>query len=104
MLCRRALCRNALQCILALAYLSLVVWMHLWTLEAGIPRPGEQGEHHHQVCTWLGTSAEAGFVAASLPLPSPPPVVFYSPPPLLLPPVCSASATLRARAPPFPSL
>jgi len=104
MLHPRTLARRLLPWTLTLAYLSLVVWMHLWALEAGVSRPGEQGTPHHQVCTWLGTSAEAGFITASLPLPSPLPVLSYSAPPALIPPSCPVSAILRARAPPFPSV
>lgn len=104
MFSHRFLARQFLPWTLTLSYLSLVVWMHLWTLEAGLPRPGEQGEQHHQVCTWLGTSAEAGFIAANLPLPSPLPALSYNPLPSLIPPSCLVSVPLRARAPPFPSV
>ncbi|MEW6247943.1 MAG: hypothetical protein AB1555_14690 [Nitrospirota bacterium] len=44
----------------SLTYLALTVWMHLWALEAGLPRTDQPTKPHHQVCTWIGTSGEAG--------------------------------------------
>ncbi len=60
--------------VVGVAYFSLVFWMHIWTLEIGLPQPGEPTTSHHQVCTWLGTSGEAG--VASFDLPSPPKPTF----------------------------
>lgn len=53
----------------SLAYCSLVFWMHIWTLETGLPQPGESTTPHHQVCTWLGTSGEACVMSFDLPAP-----------------------------------
>lgn len=88
-------------CAISLAYFSLIVWMHIWTLESGIPRPGEPTKPHHQVCTWIGTSGEAGFVGYS-PITWPTPVVSISPAsPLQSPVLPIILDTVRARAPPI---
>jgi len=85
---------------IGLAYFSLTVWMHIWSLEAGLPRPGEPTKPYHQVCTWLGTSGEAGFVDCS-PLTRPTPIVSISPAsPLQCPVLPIVLDTVRARAPP----
>lgn len=57
--------RLTLSCswIVAIAYVSLAVWMHVWALEAGLPSHEESSTPHHQVCTWIGTSGEAGCVS-----------------------------------------
>ncbi|MGH7206982.1 MAG: hypothetical protein ACREI2_12330 [Nitrospiraceae bacterium] len=54
-----------------LTYFSLAVWMHIWTLEAGVPWPGEPSTPHHQVCTWIGTSGEAGLASCDISSPKP---------------------------------
>lgn len=90
--------------VVGLAYVSLVFWMHIWTLETGLPKPGEPTTPHHQVCTWLGTSGEAGLT--SFDLPGPPKPTFYT---------CAAFSSfefvpfghlpsLHARGPPVPSV
>lgn len=84
-----------------LAYFSLTVWMHVWALEAGLPLPGEPKTPHHQVCTWIGTSGEAGSVVC-LDIIRPIPIVFYNPVSLSQTPVLPVfSETIRARAPPI---
>src|SRR5713226_833123 len=84
----------------SLAYLALAIWMHVWVLEAGVPQPGEPAKPHHQVCTWIGTSGEAGLVSPGLPLPSKPTLSCYAPSPLVLPVPSDLASTLQARAPP----
>ncbi len=87
-----------------IAYLSLAVWMHIWTLEAGPPVPGEHGQSHHQVCTWIGTSGEAAFTGSILPLLSQPtcaPSVEGTP---ALPMFSCSICAAPARAPPDLSL
>lgn len=83
----------------SLTYFVLAVWMHIWTLEAGVPRPGEPTSTHHQVCTWIGTSGEAGL--ASCDIPSPKPTVSRSTadhPSIPVLPITARS--FQARAPP----
>lgn len=84
----------------SLTYIFLVFWMHIWTLEQRLPQPGEPTTPHHQVCTWLGTSGEAGLVSFDLPGPPKPtfsicsvesPFVFVS---------VSQPSVLHARGPP----
>ncbi len=88
---------------LGLAYFSLTVWMHVWALEAGVPRTDQPTKPHHQVCTWIGTSGEAGSVVC-LDIIRPIPVVFYNPVGLSQTPVLPVfSETRRARAPPIRS-
>ncbi|NGZ04417.1 MAG: hypothetical protein CV090_15355 [Nitrospira sp. WS238] len=88
-------------CTIGLAYFSLTVWMHIWALETGVPRPGEPTKPHHQVCTWIGTSGEAGFVGCS-PITLPTPVVSISPAsPLQSTVLPIIPDTVRARAPPM---
>lgn len=85
---------------IGLAYFSLTVWMHIWTLEAGVSLPGEPTQPHHQVCTWIGTSGEAGFVDCS---PDTRPTLIVSlnqASPLRRPVLPTVSRTVRARAPP----
>lgn len=90
--------------VVGLAYVSLVFWMHIWTLETGLPHPGEPTTPHHQVCTWLGTSGDAG--VASFDLPGPPKPTFST---------CAVFSSfefvpfgqltlIQARGPPFPSV
>lgn len=87
--------------IVSLAYLSLAVWMHLWALEAGLPQPGESAPPHHQVCTWIGTSGEAGLADGLLhPVPRPS-VSRCQPAPLLLPVLSIPPSSILARAPPL---
>ncbi len=87
-----------------LTYIFLVFWMHIWTLEQGLPQPGEPITTHHQVCTWLGTSGEAGLV--SLDLPGPPKPTFslcsVESPFVFVP--FSQPSSLQARGPPSPSM
>jgi len=90
--------------VIGLAYVSLVFWMHIWTLEIGLPQPGEPTTPHHQVCTWLGTSGEAG--VASFDLPSPPKPAFstcavFSP--FVFVPFGQLTV-IHARGPPSPSV
>lgn len=86
---------------LGLAYFSLTVWMHVWALEAGVPRTDQPTKPHHQVCTWIGTSGEAGSVVC-LDVIRPIPVVLYNPVSLSQTPVLPVfSETRRARAPPI---
>ncbi|MGE3151981.1 MAG: hypothetical protein AB7G48_11615 [Nitrospiraceae bacterium] len=83
------------------AYVSLTVWMHIWALEAGLPRTDQPAKPHHQVCTWIGTSGEAGSVVC-LDVIRPIPIVFYNPVSLSQTPVLPVfSETVRARAPPI---
>ncbi len=92
--------RHLLILSIGLAYFSLTVWMHIWTLEAGVPRSGEPTKPHHQICTWIGTSGEAGFVGCS-PITWPTPVVSISPASLVQSPFLPiVSDTVQARAPP----
>lgn len=86
---------------IGVAYFSLTVWMHLWALEAGIPRPGEPHSPHHQVCTWIGTSGEAGLVACSPPTRPISLVSLSLAGPLPQPVLPVVSETVQARAPPF---
>jgi len=89
------------QGIVCVAYLSLTVWMHIWALEAGFPQPNEPAAPHHQVCTWIGTSGEAGLAGGGLTLtPRSTVSLCHTPSPsVLVLPVTSSS--ISARAPPF---
>lgn len=96
---------SVLPWIVTLTYLSLVVWMHIWTLQAGLPQPGEQpSTSHHQVCTWMGTSGEAGLVSCGSITPSQP-VAWFTSPGLPVHPVRPVSpSAFPPRAPPVPLL
>ena len=86
-----------------LAYFSLVVWMHIWALQVGLPNPGEQSATtHHQVCTWIGTSGEAAVVSCGPITPSQPIAWFNSPSPPLRPVRPVPLSSVQPRAPPFP--
>lgn len=86
---------------IGVAYFSLTVWMHIWALEAGLPRTDQPTTPHHQVCTWIGTSGEAGSVV-SLNVIRPIPIAFYISVSLVQTPVLPVfSKTVRARAPPI---
>ncbi len=85
---------------IGMAYFSLTVWMHVWALEAGLPRTDQPTTPHHQVCTWIGTSGEASSVVC-LDVIRPIPIVLYNPVSLSQTPVVPLfSKTVRARAPP----
>jgi len=86
--------------IVTLTYLSLTIWMHIWTLEAGVPYPGEPNTNHHQVCTWIGTSGEASLVAEGLPMLSRTAGSYIEPTPYLVPVLAVSASSLQARAPP----
>lgn len=88
--------------LVSLAYLSLAVWMHLWALEVGLPKPGESSPHH-QVCTWIGTSGEAGLADGLMPPVPRPAMSRCQPGPSLVPVLTVTPASAPARAPP-PSL
>ncbi|MBU6434268.1 MAG: hypothetical protein KJS98_13230, partial [Nitrospirae bacterium] len=67
----------------------------------GLPRTDQPTKPHHQVCTWIGTSGEAGSVVC-LDVIRPIPIVFYNPVSLSQTPVLPVfSETRRARAPPI---
>lgn len=88
----------------SLTYFFLVFWMHIWTLEHGLPQPGEQAPPHHQVCTWLGTSGEAGLVSFDLPGPPKPTFLLSAiESPFVFVPF-SQPSDLQARGPPSPSM
>lgn len=61
----RDLLRCALPFVVTQTYACLVFWMHIWALEAGPPEPGRPTTPHHQICTWIGTSGEAGLTSCS---------------------------------------
>ena len=92
---------SSLCLIVSLAYLSLAIWMHIWTLEVGVPKPGESTTPHHQVCTWIGTSGEAG--VASFSFPSLPTLIQLDWAPVFFPTFIlpTLHSTIQARAPPL---
>jgi hypothetical protein len=84
----------------AATYLSLAVWMHIWTLQVGVALPGEPTKPHHQICTWLGTSGEAGHVTCPGITLNSLVISFHAPPSPSNPVVSVIPSTLQARAPP----
>lgn len=88
---------------LCLTYLSLTVWMHIWALEASFPKPEEASAPHHQVCTWIGTSGEAGITDSGLLLSPQSTVSSYSVPSPSVPVLSVTSFSISARAPPLSS-
>ncbi len=86
--------------IVTLTYLSLAILMHIWTLEAGVPHPGEPNKHHHQVCTWIGTCGEASLATEGLPMLCRSAGSYIEPTPPLVPVLATPASSLHARAPP----
>ena len=87
----------------SLTYLALTIWMHLWALEAGLPRTDQPTKPHHQVCTWIGTSGDA-WVAECSSLVRPMPIVSVGPAgPTLVPLLHVSPCTTQLRAPPVVS-
>lgn len=84
-------------------YCALAGWMHVWALERGLPAQNQSAEPHHQVCTWIGTSGEAGLVTSALYAPPKPTIAFQEQVPFSVPILAITPSVLQARAPPLHS-